>query len=143
MKGRAGFSLVEVLVALVIIAIMGGVVAVNLFDTAEQARITATQTQIDQLAQALTLYKVDNGQLPSQTQGLEALIRQPATPPVPKNYRQGGYLSGTLNVPLDGWDNPFVYLVPGRENQPFEIISYGADGMEGGTGADADLTNLK
>lgn len=142
MKQKTGFSLVEVLVALVIIAIMGSVVVLNLVGTTDEAKITSTQAEIDTLASAVTLYKVQQGFFPSQQQGLEALIREPTTEPRPPRYPQGGYLQ-SVEMPLDGWDRPYIYLIPGRENQPFEIISYGADGLEGGSGADADLSNLK
>ncbi|MGA0332490.1 MAG: type II secretion system major pseudopilin GspG [Kiritimatiellia bacterium] len=142
MKNSQGFSLIEVLVALVIIAIMGSVVALNLVGTTEDAKIKSTQAEIQTLATALTLYKAQQGFLPSQQQGLEALVRAPTSAPVPPRYPQGGYLQ-SVEVPLDAWDRPYIYLSPGRENQPFEIISYGADGMEGGSGADADLSNLQ
>ncbi|WFB36622.1 type II secretion system major pseudopilin GspG [Kiritimatiellota bacterium B12222] len=138
---KAGFSLVEVLVALVIIAIMGAVVALNLGGATDDAKINATQTEIKTIATAITLFKSQQGFLPTQTQGLEALVREPTTEPKPKRYPVGGYLQ-TVEVPKDAWDNPYIYLIPGRENQPFEIISYGADGLEGGEGVNADLSNL-
>jgi len=142
MKQKNGFSLIEVLVALVIIAIMGSVVALNLVNTTDDAKIKSTQAEIDTLANALTLYKVQQGFLPSQQQGIEALVRAPTSAPIPPRYPQGGYLQ-SIDVPLDAWGRPYIYLTPGRENQPFEIISYGADGLEGGSGADADLSNLQ
>ncbi len=143
MSGRAskqGFSLVEVLIALVIVAIMGAVVALNVIGSADEAKGTATRAQIKTLASALSLFKSQQGFLPTQTQGLEALVRAPASPPLPPRYPQGGYLD-SRNVPADAWNRPFVYLVPGRDGLPFEIISYGADGMEGGDGADSDLSS--
>ena len=136
---KAGFSLAEVLVALIIVAIMSTVVALNLADTAEEARITGTRAQLNTLETALVQFKSQQGFLPTEAQGLEALVREPTTPPLPPRYPQGGYLS-SREVPADGWERPFLYLVPGRDNQPFEVISYGADGFEGGTGADADLS---
>lgn len=135
-----GFSLIEVLVALVIIAIMGSVVALNLVGTADEAKITSTRAEINTLASALTLYQSQQGNLPTQQQGLEALVQEPTTPPVPPRYPRGGYLT-SREVPADAWGRPYVYLVPGRENEPFEIISYGADGLEGGTGPNADLSS--
>lgn len=136
---RAGFSLIEVLVAVVIVAIMSTVVALNLVGTADEARVTQTRAQLTTLETALVQYKSQQGFLPTEAQGLEALVREPQTPPVPPRYPAGGYL-GSREVPLDGWERPFLYLVPGRDNQPFEVVSYGADGFEGGTGADADLS---
>lgn len=135
-----GFSLIEVLVALVIIAIMGSVVALNLVGTTDEAKITSTRAEVNTLASALTLYQSQQGTLPTQQQGLEALVRKPTTPPIPPRYPQGGYLV-SRNVPTDAWGRPYVYLVPGRENEPFEIISYGADGLEGGTGPHADISS--
>jgi len=140
MHHKHGFSLIEVLIALVIVAIMGTVVALNLVGTADEAKITSTAQQIDTLATAVTLYKTQQGRLPTQQQGLEALVEKPQTEPIPPRYPQGGYLN-SREVPRDAWDNSFIYLVPGRDNQPFEILSYGADGMEGGEGLDADLSS--
>lgn len=136
---KRGFSLIEVLVALVIVAIMGSIVAYNLVGTADEARVTSTAAQLDTLAGAVTLFKTRQGFLPTQEQGLRALVEEPKTPPLAPRYPEGGYLS-SRTVPLDAWGRPFIYLTPGRDGQPFEIISYGADGLEGGLGADADLS---
>jgi general secretion pathway protein G len=136
---KGGFSLIEVLVALVIVAIMSAVVALNLVDTADEAKVASTASQLDTFQTALTLFKTQQGFLPTQQQGLEALVKEPTSSPLAPRYPQGGYL-GSTRIPLDGWGNPYIYLIPGRENQPFEVISYGADGMEGGSGADADLS---
>lgn len=136
---RDGFSLIEVLVALVIVAIMSTVVALNLVGTADEARVTQTRAQLNVLESALIQYKSQQGFLPTEAQGLEALVREPETPPEPPRYPQGGYL-GSREVPVDGWERPFLYLTPGRNDEAFEVISYGADGFEGGTGADADLS---
>ncbi|MDA3874079.1 MAG: type II secretion system major pseudopilin GspG [Kiritimatiellae bacterium] len=138
-KHQHGFSLIEVLVALVIIAIMGSVVALNLVGTTDEAKITSTRAEIDTLASALTLYQSQQGTLPTQQQGLEALVRAPTSSPTPPRYPQGGYLT-SREVPTDAWGRPYIYLTPGRENEPFELISYGADGLEGGTGPHADLS---
>jgi general secretion pathway protein G len=142
MNNKAGFSLIEVLVALVIVAIMGSVVALQLVGTGDEAKVTSTQAEVKTLATALTLFKTQQGFLPSQNQGLEALIREPTTPPLAPRYPAGGYLQSTT-IPVDGWDNPYIYLIPGRENQPFEILSYGADGIEGGSGVNADISNVQ
>jgi general secretion pathway protein G len=134
---KQGFSLVEVLIALVIVAIMGAVVALNVVGAADDAKVTATGAQIKILASAVTLFKSQQGYLPTQTQGLEALVKEPAAA---KSFPQGGYL-GSRDVPADAWGRPFLYLIPGRDNRPFEILSYGADGLEGGTGPDADISS--
>jgi general secretion pathway protein G len=142
MKHQNGFSLIEVLVALVIIAIMGSVVALNLVPTLDDAKVKSTQSEIYNLANAVTLFQTQQGFLPTQNQGLEALVREPTTPPLAPRYPQGGYLQ-SVEVPRDAWERPYIYLTPGRENQPFEILSYGADGLEGGRGADSDLSSVQ
>lgn len=139
MKTKSAFSLVEVLVALVIIAIMGSVVALNLSGTTDEAKIQSTRAEIDTLATAITLFQAQQGFLPTQQQGLQVLVQAPTREPLAPRYPQGGYLQSTT-VPLDAWNNPYIYLIPGREGQPYEIISYGADGIEGGTGPNADLS---
>lgn len=139
---RSGFSLIEVLVALVVVAIMGSIVAFNLIGVSDETKVTSTQAELKTLATSITLFKTQQGFLPTQTQGLEALVREPTTPPLAPRYPQGGYLQSTT-VPVDAWDNPYIYLTPGRENQPFEIISYGADGIEGGEGFNADLSSVQ
>jgi len=140
MNRKSAFSLVEVLVALVIIAIMGSVVALNLAGTTDEAKIQSTQAEIDTLATAVTLFQAQQGFLPTQRQGLTVLVRPPVREPLAPRYPQGGYLQSS-EVPTDAWENPYIYLTPGRDGQPYEIISYGADGIEGGTGPDADLSS--
>ena len=136
---QAAFSLVEVLVALVIIAIMASVVALNLSGTTEEAKIQSTRAELDTLASAITLFQAQQGFLPTQQQGLTVLVRPPEREPLAPRYPQGGYLQ-SADLPRDAWENPYIYLTPGRGGQPYEIISYGADGIEGGTGANADLS---
>jgi general secretion pathway protein G len=142
MSKRAGFSLIEVLVALVVVAIMGSIVAFNLIGVSDETKVTSTQAEISTLATSITLFKTQQGFLPTQRQGLQALISAPTTAPFAPRYPQGGYLQSTT-VPADAWDNPYIYLTPGRENQPFEIISYGADGLQGGEGFNADLSSVQ
>ena len=141
-RSRHGFSLVEVLVALVIIAIMGSVVALNLSGSTDQAKVTSTQAELDTLSAAVILFQAQQGFLPTQQQGLDALINAPQSEPLAPRYPQGGYLQ-SREVPLDGWERPYVYLIPGRSGEPFEIFSYGADGLEGGSEADADLSTTE
>lgn len=136
----AGFTLIELLVVLAIIAILAGVVTVNLVRKPGEARVTATQLQIRQLQTALQMYRTEQGRYPTQEQGLEALVRKPDREPIPRRYPEEGYLSGN-RLPLDAWGNPFVYLSPGRAGEPYEIISYGSDGEPGGTGEAADISS--
>lgn len=137
---KSGFSLVEILIALVIIAILGGVVGLSLLDQPDQARRVSARTQLQTFSSALKLYKAAHGTLPAQTQGLNALVSKPTTAPVPTTYPPSGYLDATA-IPLDPWGNPYVYLIPGRKGEAFEIICYGADGEPGGEANDADLSS--
>ena len=93
--------------------------------------------QIKNFETALKLFKLDNGFYPSTEQGLEALVKKPTTGRIPQNWREGGYLEGG-KVPLDPWGHPYIYICPGLHGD-FDIISYGRDGVEGGTGPDADI----
>ena len=140
LKHDAGFSLVEILVVLVIMSILAGVVVVNVVNKPGEARVATCRTNIQALQAALRLYKIDQGRYPTQAQGLEALIAQPTQEPVPSRYPQGGYLEATV-MPVDPWGNPFVYLIPGRAGESYEVISYGADGAPGGVEYDADLSS--
>lgn len=139
MNTKSAFSLVEVLVALVIIAIMGSVVVLNLAGTTDEAKIQSTNAELNTLTSAITLFQAQQGFLPTQRQGLDALVQAPTREPLAPRYPQGGYLQSS-EVPRDAWDRPYVYLTPGRNGEPYEIISYGADGIEGGEGPNADLS---
>ena len=137
---RSGFSLVELLIVITIMVILGTVVGVQLVNQPQKANLAAARTQIGELALAVQVYGSDNGGIPSQRQGLQALVTPTPIPPAPTRFQEGGYLQ-SLSVPIDPWENPYAYLVPGRHAEPFEIVSYGRDGEEGGTGFDADLSS--
>ena len=137
---RAGFTLVEILVVIAIISLLAGVVLLNVAPQIGMGSQAAAKAQIQVLSSAATTYRMAHGRYPSQPQGLEALVRKPTQEPIPENYPAGGYLSGR-SVPADPWKNPYIYLCPGRQNEPFEILSYGADGEPGGSGADADISS--
>lgn len=131
-----GFTFIEVLVVLIILALIAGIVGTQLLGEAERARAEATRIQMKSLESALSLYRLHNAGYPSSEQGLEALIRQPEVGNVPRNW-QGPYLNAN-SVPEDGWDNEFVYTSNGSD---YTIISLGADGQEGGDGLDADISS--
>ena len=137
---RAGFTLVEILVVIAIISLLAGVVLLNIAPQIGMGSQAAAKAQIQVLSSAATTYRMAHGRYPTQPQGLEALVRKPSQEPVPENYPDGGYLSGRI-VPLDPWKRPYIYLCPGRQNENFEILSYGADGEPGGSGADADISS--
>ena len=137
---RGGFSLVELLVAVSIMLILAGAVAVNLLHEPAKARRARATSDLATFKTALRLYLDDNDHLPSQRQGLQALVEQPAIPPLPVNWRPGGYLDRS-NLPLDPWSNPYLYFCPGRNREPFEVVCYGADGQPRGEGNNADLSS--
>lgn len=139
-RARAGFTLVEVLVVIVIITILAGVVTVSLVRRPDEARAAATRMQIQQLKTALQLYRSEQSALPTQEQGLEALVSKPTLPPIPENYPAEGYLD-SRQLPRDGWKREFIYLIPGRQQEPYEVISYGSDGQPGGVDYASDLSS--
>ena len=132
-----GFSFIEVMVVIIILGLLSSIVGVYLFDSAEKAKADATKTQIRGLETALDLYRLHNSRYPSSEQGLKALLNRPEVGLIPKNWN-GPYLRGK-NLPKDGWDSPFRYIsVNGNE---FEIISLGADAIDGGVDLDADISS--
>ena len=137
---RAGFTLVEILVVIAIISLLAGVVLLNIAPQIGMGSQAAAKAQIQVLSSAATTYRMAHGRYPTQPQGLEALVQKPSQEPIPENYPDGGYLSGRV-VPPDPWKRPYVYLIPGRQDENFEILSYGADGEPGGSGANADLSS--
>ena len=137
MKKRRGFTLIEIMVVVVIIGLLSALVGPRLMGQSDEAKRKTTQTQIAQLEQVLGLYYLDNGFYPTTSQGLEALVKEPTMPPEPLNYKKGGCMK---KVPKDAWGREFVYTAPG-EHGDVDILSYGADGQEGGSGANADIAN--
>jgi general secretion pathway protein G len=132
-KQATGFTLIEVLVVVVIIGILGAVIVPNLLGRPDQARITAAQSDIRSLANALDIYRLDNFQYPSTDQGLEALADKPNGFPEPKHYNPEGYIK---KLPSDPWGSPYIYESADRG---FMLFSLGADGTEGGEGLGADI----
>ena len=137
---RAGFTLIEILVVVVILGILAGLVVPRFMEQPEKARQTKAKMQLESLETALKIYKLDNGFYPDTDQGLEALVKKPTTGRVPSRWREGGYLEKS-SVPKDPWDNDFVYLSPGAHNKDYDLMSLGADGETGGDGTDGDITN--
>ena len=135
MKRRAdnGFTLIEIMVVVVIIAIVAALFVPNVIGRGDQARRMAVVNDLRGVGTTLDLYRLDNARYPSTDQGLEALVSKPHGLPEPMNYNPGGY---ARKVPTDPWQNPFVYIDAGES---FELYSLGADGKEGGEGAAADI----
>lgn len=128
-----GFTLIELMVVLVIIGVLAALIVPNVLDRADDARTTAAKTDVNNLMQALKLYKLDNQRFPTAEQGLNALVTKPATGPVPPNWRR--YLD---KLPADPWNRPYQYLSPGLHGE-VDVLSLGADGQAGGEGKDADI----
>jgi general secretion pathway protein G len=140
-RPESGFTLIEIMVVLVIIAIMTALIAPQIIGRVDEARVTAAKQDIRTLGTALDFYKMDNFRYPTSNQGLEALIKKPDDAPLP-NWRAGGYLKATT-VPTDPWGNEYRYFQPGQSGADYDLISLGADGEPGGEDADADIGSAK
>ena len=125
-----------------IISLLAGVVLLNIAPQIGMGSQAAAKAQIQVLASAVNTYRMAHGRYPTQPQGLEALVQKPAQEPIPGNYPDGGYLN-SRTLPLDPWKRPYLYLIPGRQNENFEILSYGGDGEPGGSGVNADLSSTE
>ncbi len=133
-----GFTLIELLVVIVILGILASFLVPKIMEKPDEARVVKAKNDIKAMETALKMYKMDNGMYPTTMQGIKALIEKPTIPPIPRNYKPGGYLD-THKVPNDPWGNPYIYRSPGDNNRPYEIICLGADGKEGGEGVNADI----
>lgn len=138
-SAQQGFTLIEIMVVMVILGLLVAIVAPNIMGRSEQAKVTVAETQLSNIANALSLYRLDNSHYPSTQQGLEALVSRPSGSPEPKNWNSDGYLK---NVPDDPWGSPYQYVSPGTEG-PYDLYSYGSDGQEGGDGDAADISVWK
>ena len=137
---RTGFTLIEVLVVIVVIAILATLVAPSIFRNVGDARSATARTQIESFGTALDGYRLDNGSYPTTAQGLSALWQRPSIDP-PPNWKQP-YLRKA--VPKDPWGRDYLYMSPGRVNpQSYDLQSLGADGKPGGEGENADIVSWK
>lgn len=136
-RPAAGFTLIEILVVILVLGTLAALVAPNVFQHVGSSRETAARAQMEMMGAALDAYQLDNDFYPSTDQGLGALRVVPTGEPAPRNWR-GPYLK--KQIPLDPWEYPYVYRSPGQQPEHlYELLSYGRDGKEGGTGEDADL----
>jgi general secretion pathway protein G len=134
-QSERGFTLVEMLVVITIIALIMALVGPRVLNYLTDSKIKAAKIQITSLASALDLYYLDAGQYPTTSEGLRALIDRPGN----SVAWAGPYLKGDA-VPNDPWGRAYIYRSPGQHGA-YDIMSYGADGQEGGTGTDADISS--
>ncbi len=134
-RGQGGFTLVEILVVITIIALIMSLVGPRVLNYLGESKVKAAKIQIQSFSSALDLFNLDTGRYPTTSEGLVALIRSPGNIP----SWNGPYLKSG-SVPDDPWGKPYVYRSPG-EHGAYDIMSYGSDGNEGGTGTAADITS--
>jgi general secretion pathway protein G len=132
-----GFTLVELVVVMIIIAILAGAAVIQVSKKTEMARRTRALQDLKTFETALDQYAAENGDPPSTQQGLQALRTKPSTPPVPRNWN-GPYVK---SIPKDPWGNEYVYRYDGNDMGEYDLLSYGKDGQPGGANEwDADVT---
>ncbi|MFT3819474.1 MAG: type II secretion system major pseudopilin GspG [Rubrivivax sp.] len=132
-RAARGFTLIELMVVVVIIGVLAALIVPNVLDRTDDARVAAARTDVNNLVQALKLYKLDNQRFPSAEQGLDALVRKPTAGAIPPNWKP--YLD---KLPADPWGRPYQYVNPGVKGE-IDVFSYGADGQAGGEGKNADI----
>ncbi|WP_269530754.1 type II secretion system major pseudopilin GspG [Chitinimonas sp. BJYL2] len=130
---QRGFTLIEILVVIAILAILGALVVPKIMSRPDEARVVAARHDVQAVVQALKLYKLDNGVYPSTEQGLKALVEKPTSGTIPGNWK--AYLD---KLPRDPWGRDYLYLNPGIKGE-IDVLSYGANGQAGGEGFDADI----
>lgn len=136
---HSGFTLIELMVVITILALLGGIVMPKVIGRLSKAKSDKAKIDLKQIGMALDMYAADNGQYPTTEQGLSALIRQPTSPPEPMDWN-GPYVEPTDFS--DPWGTPYIYVQPStHEGYDYDLYSYGADGQEGGEGEAADINN--
>lgn len=138
-RGASGLTLLEIMVVVMIMGMIAAIVSKVVIDRMEVARVNTARAQIAEIMGALDMFYADNSFFPTTEQGLDALIHKPASGRVPDKYNDNGYLNGSV-VPDDPWGHPYEYFSP-TANGKYEVISRGADGLEGGEGYDADISS--
>ena len=132
---QRGFTLIEIMVVVVILAILGTLVAPQILGRIDEARVTKAKNDLRLYESALDLYRMDNYRYPTTDQGLDALVHKPADASL-KNWRSEGYVKQLVKDP---WNNDYVYVSPGTGGQPYDLCTLGADRQPGGEGIDADV----
>jgi general secretion pathway protein G len=130
---QRGFTLIELMVVVVIIGVLAAVILPNVIGRDDDARVAVARTDVNNIMQGLKLYKLDNQNYPTSEQGLQALSTKPTAGPAAPNWK--GYIE---KLPNDPWGRPYQYLNPGV-NKEIDVMSFGADGVQGGEGKNADI----
>ena len=130
---QRGFTLIELMVVLVIIGVLAALIVPNVIGRADDARVTAARTDVNNLTQALKLYRLDNQRYPTGEQGLQALLARPTAGPAAPNWKP--YVE---KLPMDPWGHAYQYMNPGIKGE-IDVFSLGADGQPGGEGNNADI----
>jgi general secretion pathway protein G len=136
-RGQEGFTLIELLVVIVILGILAGIVAPKFFGKVGPAKLKAAKAQIEMFGTALDTFRLDVGRYPTTEEGLNALREKPAGV---EGTWEGPYLP--KEIPTDPWNRPYVYKSPG-DHGDYDLISYGADGAEGGEGENQDVVSWR
>lgn len=129
---RTGFTLIELMIVIVILGLLATIIMPRMLNRPEQARRMKARVDIRNIESALALFKTDTGCFPTTSEGLNALVSDPGI----KGYSTDGYLDKT---PTDPWGNKYIYISPGVHNKDYDLISYGKDSEQGGTGDNADI----
>jgi general secretion pathway protein G len=134
-RSRKGFTLIELLVVMVILSLLAAFVGTDFFKHIGTSKQKAAKTQIEMFGTALDTFRLSVGRYPTTTEGLQALRTNPGL-----DLWDGPYLR--KEVPMDPWGRPYIYNCPGQHGD-YDLISYGADGQEGGEGENADIVSWK
>lgn len=137
-RSQAGFTLIEIMVVVVILGVLAALVVPQIMSRPDQAKVTAARADINAIAMALDIYKLDNHGYPGTQQGLDALVSKPTGSPPARNWNPDGYLK---RLPVDPWGNPYQFITPGSQGTAYDLFSFGADGRAGGEGLNADIGN--
>lgn len=137
-RGQGGYSLLEILIVMAIIAVLATLVGPRLFDRLDQSKVVTAKTQVRMLRTSLDTLRLDMGRYPTEQEGLQLLVAPPSDPNLQANWF-GPYLDGA--VPSDPWGNPYRYRPPQSSRDVAEVFTLGADNTEGGEGQDADLSS--